>query len=538
MCSPTRSDMTLLGSRGPRDDEMLTDGALGIVRMLHHKFDDARRALLLARETRTFGPDGPDFLPETASVREDDTWRVAGAGPGLEDRRVEITGPVDRKMTINAMNSGARCWLADFEDATSPTWRNIVDGQVNLHDAVSRVIEHEENGKTYRLAADRELATIVVRPRGLHLDERHVRVNGRPVSAALFDFGVYLHHNAHRLVAQGLGPYFYLPKLESHLEARWWDDVFTCAERWAGLPHGTIRATVLIETLPAAFEMEEILHELRDHAAGLNAGRWDYIFSTIKVLGAERDHVLPDRTDVTMSVPHMRAYTELLVRTCHRRGAHAIGGMAALIPGRDPATNERAFAAVRADKDREAADGFDGSWVAHPGLVATCDDAFSAVLGDHPHQLDRTREDVDVAAGDLLATGKTGGAVTASGLRTNVAVLLGYLSSWLEGRGAVAINGLMEDAATAEISRCQIWQWIRHEVPIDDGGVVTRRLVGDVLERELIPYALEEGIGSAEADARTSVLRDLVVRTALAEDLPPFLTSIAYAEHLVEAAAR
>ncbi|NEN77267.1 malate synthase A [Nocardioides zeae] len=520
--------MQLLGSVGERDHEMLTDGALGMVRMLHHKFDDTRRALLAARASRDPGT-VPDFLVETASIREDETWRVAGAGPGLEDRRVEITGPVDRKMTINAMNSGACCWLADFEDATSPTWRNIIDGQVNLHDAVSRVISLEQAGRTYRLAEDRRLATIIVRPRGLHLDERNVRIKGMPVAGALVDFGIFLHHNAKRLVAQGLGPYFYLPKLESHLEARWWDEVFTSAERWLGLDHGTIRATVLIETLPAAFEMEEILYELRDHAAGLNAGRWDYIFSTIKTLGDNPSYVLPDRSAITMTVPHMRAYTELLVRTCHKRGAHAIGGMAALIPSRDPAENERAFAAVRADKDREAADGFDGSWVAHPGLVATCDDAFSTVLGERPNQLDRLRDDVDVTAEDLLAIGKISGAVTEQGIRTNVTVMLGYTSAWLDGRGAVGINGLMEDAATAEISRSQLWQWIRHAVPIaDTTSVVTRELVESLLQTELEQY-----------DApRARVLYDLFVRTTLADELPDFLTSIAYREQLLEEAVR
>ena len=401
---------------------------------------------------------------------------MAGAGPGLEDRRVEITGPVDRKMTINALNSGAQGWLADFEDATSPSWRNVVDGQLNLHDAVSRVIEHEENSKRYVLE-DGPLATIIVRPRGLHLDEEHLRIKGAPIAGALFDFGLYVHHNARRLIEQGTGPYFYLPKLESHLEARWWDDVFTRTEQWLRIPHGTIRATVLIETLPAAFEMEEILYELRDHAAGLNAGRWDYIFSTIKNLGADPAYVLPDRADVTMTVPFMRAYTELLVKTCHRRGAHAIGGMA----------------------------------------------------------VDRQRDDVEVSAADLLDVAATPGEVTAQGLRANVSVLVRYVDAWLDGRGAVGLDGLMEDAATAEISRCQLWQWCRHATPIDGGGVVTRFRVAALLEQEL--DALEQ---AGRPPERIEALRHVVRRGALGDDLPAFLTDDAYRRFLVtreEAAA-
>ncbi|WP_286690758.1 malate synthase A [Aeromicrobium sp. REDSEA-S38_B2] len=537
MCAPTRNDMQLLGPVGPRDHEVFSDGGLGILRMLHDRFDGRRRELLRLRRDRDLaaGPGGrPDFLPETAGVREDPSWRVAGAGPGLEDRRVEITGPVDRKMTINALNSGAQGWLADFEDATSPSWRNVVDGQLNLHDAVSRVIEHEENSKRYVLE-DGPLATIIVRPRGLHLDEEHLRIKGAPIAGALFDFGLYVHHNARRLIEQGTGPYFYLPKLESHLEARWWDDVFTRTEQWLRIPHGTIRATVLIETLPAAFEMEEILYELRDHAAGLNAGRWDYIFSTIKNLGADPAYVLPDRADVTMTVPFMRAYTELLVKTCHRRGAHAIGGMAAVIPSRDEDRNRDALAKVRADKEREAAAGYDGSWVAHPGLVATCRDAFTEVLGDRPNQVDRQRDDVEVSAADLLDVAATPGEVTAQGLRANVSVLVRYVDAWLDGRGAVGLDGLMEDAATAEISRCQLWQWCRHATPIDGGGVVTRFRVAALLEQEL--DALEQ---AGRPPERIEALRHVVRRGALGDDLPAFLTDDAYRRFLVtreEAAA-
>ncbi|MFT4187794.1 MAG: malate synthase A [Aeromicrobium sp.] len=524
----TRNDMELLGPEGPRDAEMLTDGALGFLRLLHCRFDEPRRELLRARAERD-PVEAFAFSPETAAIREDRTWRVAGAGPGLEDRRVEITGPVDRKMTINALNSGARCWLADFEDATAPTWRNVIEGQINLHDAISRVISHEENGKQYRLKEDQRLATIIVRPRGLHLAERHVLIQGRPVAGALFDFAVYMHHNARRLIAQGAGPYFYLPKLESHLEARWWDEVFTLAERWYGLPHGTIRATVLIETFPAAFRMEEILYELRDHMAGLNAGRWDYIFSAIKNVGGDPANVFPDRVAVTMTVPFMRAYTELLVSTCHQRGAHAIGGMAAVIPAKDPAANEAALAKVKADKEREAGDGFDGSWVAHPGLVQTCVDAFTAAFGDAPNQLDKLREDVAVTAEQLRDIAATPGEVTTEGVRANVSVLIRYVNAWLDGLGAVGLDGLMEDAATAEISRCQLWQWSKHGVRTSDGTAVTPFHIAKVLENELSKEAAASGLSEERVDA----LRELVRFGCLGDELPEFLTNRAYDDHLV-----
>ncbi len=526
MCAPTRADMSITAPLGPRDKEILSDGGLGILRMLHTKFDDRRRALLAARAART---GVPEFLPETASVRSDPHWRVAPPAPGLENRRVEITGPVDRKMTINALNSGASCWMADFEDATSPSWRNAMDGQINLHDAISGTISHEANGKRYAVTAE-STPTIVARPRGLHLDERHVLVNGRPVSASLFDFGLYVHHNAARLIARGSGPYFYLPKLESHLEARWWNDVFTRTEQWLRIPAGSIRATVLIETFPAAFEMEEILFELRDHAAGLNAGRWDYIFSVIKTLGTDPEYVLPDRADVTMTVPFMKAYTELLVATCHRRGAMAIGGMAAVIPSKDAKANAAALGKVAADKNREANAGFDGSWVAHPGLIETCRREFDAVLGDRPNQLDRLREDVDVTASDLLAIGKTPGTVTAAGLRANVSVLVRYLDAWLDGLGAVALDGLMEDAATAEISRCQLWQWIQHGTVTDQHRPVTAFMVTQLLEQELglLAHSKPEAAGE-----RVDALRDLVRTGCLGPVLPPFITTIAYERHLV-----
>jgi malate synthase len=522
----------ITGPMRERYDEILDQKALDFLLALDSEFAARRVALLdtrRARRARYAAGQLPGFLPETAAVRDDPTWRVAPPAPGLVDRRVEITGPTDRKMTVNALNSGARVWLADFEDATSPTWDNIVGGQLNLLDAVLRRIDFTDpRGKRYALGA--EPATIVVRPRGWHLVEKHIVVDGRPISASLVDFGLYLLHCAQLQLDAGLGPYFYLPKLECHREARLWNDVFVFAQRHLGLPQGTIRATTLIETVTAAFEMEEILYELREHSAGLNAGRWDYIFSTIKNLGHRDDFVLPDRSDVTMTVPFMRAYTDLLVRTCHRRGAHAIGGMAAFIPTKDPRTNETALARVRADKEREAADGFDGSWVAHPGLVPVCRDAFDAVLGDRPHQLDRLRAEVGVTADDLLAVDRTPGRVTEAGVRANVSVALRYLDGWLAGTGAAAIDDLMEDAATAEIARCQLWQWIRHGTPLAEGGRVSAELVESVLDGEVTRLRA----GRADADARRlDAAATVLARNTLVEDLPAFFTTGAYAEHLV-----
>ncbi|MDX6698115.1 MAG: malate synthase [Solirubrobacteraceae bacterium] len=456
-------DVEIAGALGPRFDEVLTAPALDLVALLHDEFDDRRRELLGAREERQARLDAGetlDFASETAEVREGD-WAVAPAPPALAGRRVEITGPTDRKMVINALNSGAAGFMADFEDANSPTWANMVGGQVNLLDAVRGTIAHADGDREYRLGDDP--ATLHVRPRGWHLPERHLRVEGEPVSGALFDFALFLFHNAGELLERGAGPFFYLPKLESRHEAALWDDVFVAAQEALGLDRGTIRATILVETLPAAFEMDEILWALRDHATGLNAGRWDYIFSAIKRFRTRPEFVLPDRSQVTMTVPFMRAYTELLVRTAHRRGAHAIGGMAAVIPSRrDPEANARAYAAVREDKRREAGDGFDGTWVAHPDSVPVAREAFDAVLGDRPNQLDRRREDVSVGAADLLAIPDTPGRPTAAGLRANVEVGVAYVDSWLRGQGAAAIGGLMEDAATAEISRGQVWQWVRH----------------------------------------------------------------------------
>jgi malate synthase len=511
--------------------EILTPPALAFLNQLHRRFAGRRADLLGARQRRrqqiAAGID-LDFLPETRHIREDDSWRVPPPAPGLDDRRVEITGPTDRKMTINALNSGAKVWLADFEDANTPHFANVIDGQANLYDAIRRQIDYTSpDGKRYELAA--ETATIVMRPRGWHLTEKHLTVDGDVMVASLVDFGLYFFHNARELVARGVGPYFYLPKLESHLEARLWRDVFVFAEDFCGLPRGTIRATVLIETIPAAFEMDEILYELRDHSAGLNAGRWDYIFSLIKNFRTRGSaYVLPDRSAVTMTVPFMRAYTELLVSTCHRRGAHAIGGMSAFIPAKDPAANEEAFAQVRADKEREARDGFDGSWVAHPGMVDVVREVFDGVLGDQPNQIDRRRDDVHVGAADLVDIAATPGDITEAGLRKNVAVALRYLESWLGGRGAVGIFGLMEDAATAEISRSQIWQWIHAESKLPDGTIISRRMVEQIVAEEAAKLMAEVG-GDIRRGRRVQQARVLFEEVALGPDFPTFLTIPAYA---------
>ncbi|MEU6233930.1 malate synthase A [Kitasatospora sp. NPDC047058] len=534
MTQPSRIE--ILGAHEDRFDEILTPEALAFLARLHDRFAGRRTELLAERDRRaaTLADGGTlDFLPETRAVREDSSWRVAGAGPGLVDRRVEITGPPERRMTVNALNSGAKVWLADFEDATSPTWHNLVTGQLNLIDAVERQIDDTTpEGKRYYIGNDP--ATIVVRPRGWHLDEQHLLVDGRPAVGALVDFGLYLFHCGRPQIAAGSGPYFYLPKLENHLEARLWNDVFTFAQEELGIPHGTVRATVLIETITAAFEMDEILYELREHAAGLNAGRWDYLFSLIKNFAHHGPRfVLPDRATLTMTQPFMRAYTDLLVRTCHRRGAHAIGGMAAAIPQRDPGANEAALTKVRVDKEREAGDGFDGSWVAHPALVATCRTAFDDILGDRPNQLDRTREDVEVTAADLLGVQRlSAGLPTEQGLHANVAVALRYLVAWLGGTGAVAVFGLMEDVATAEIARCQLWQWQHHCTRLTGGSLATPDLVRRLIDRERATL-LTEGTDPALLDDAVRILED----TALSTDLPAFLTTEAYARHLVRTAA-
>jgi malate synthase len=505
-------------------EAILSPEALSFVATLHHRFNPRRQELLRAREERQAAIDMGaklEFLPETRSVR-DAHWQVAPAPSDLLDRRVEITGPCDRKMVINALNSGAKVFMADLEDASSPTWSNVVDGQKNLYDAVRRTISFQNpDGREYALNA--ETATLLVRPRGWHLDERHMTVDGESVSGSLFDFGLYFFHNAQELIERGSGPYFYLPKLQGHREARLWNDVFTYAQDALGIPGGTVRATVLIETLPAAFEMDEILYELRDHASGLNAGRWDYIFSAIKTFRARKGEVLPDRAQITMTVPFMRDYTQLLVKTCHRRGAHAIGGMAAFIPSRrDAAVNEMAFAKVREDKEREAGDGFDGTWVAHPGLVPVALEIFDRVLGDRPHQKERQRDDVQVESAQLTDFAVPGGQITEAGLRANVSVTLQYINSWLQGTGAAAINNLMEDAATAEISRAQLWQWIHNGATTEDGEPITRERYAQILDEELNQLG---GAGSGRFREAAEILDGLVVT----EEFAPFLTIPAYA---------
>jgi malate synthase len=518
-------DIQVLGGSVERSEEILTPEALEFLAGLHERFAGRRDELLAARTRRREEASRSgrlDFLAETRAVREDNDWHVAPAPVDLQDRRVEITGPTERKMAINALNSGAKVWLADLEDANTPHWHNVVSGQVNLADAVRGTIAFSSpEGKEYALKPDVKHAVIVMRPRGWHLDERHITVDGEPAVGALVDFGLYFFHNARALLDKGSGPYFYLPKMESHLEARLWNDVFTHAQEALGVPHGTVRATVLIETIPAAFEMEEILYELRDHASGLNAGRWDYLFSIIKYFrDAGADFVLPDRNDVTMTAPFMRAYTELLVRTCHKRGAFAMGGMAAFIPNRrDPEVTESALAKVHEDKRREAADGFDGSWVAHPDLVPICDEEFTKVLGEKPNQLDRLRADVSVTAEQLLDVKATPGQASAGGLRAAVDVGVRYLASWLGGNGAAAIHNLMEDAATAEISRSQVWQWVRNEVKLDNGTTVTSDQV-----RQLLAEIRGELAGTPHLDLAC----ELFEQVALADEYPDFLTLPAY----------
>ncbi|MDX2564710.1 malate synthase A [Streptomyces sp. TX20-6-3] len=539
MSAPAPSPLAVVDAEPlPRQEEVLTEAALAFVAELHRRFTPRRDELLARRAERRAEiarTSTLDFLPETAAIRADDSWKVAPAPAALNDRRVEITGPTDRKMTINALNSGARVWLADFEDASAPTWENVVLGQLNLIDAYARKIDFTDprSGKSYALKPAGELATVVMRPRGWHLEERHLTFDGRPVPGALVDFGLYFFHNAQRLIDLGKGPYFYLPKTESHLEARLWNEIFVFAQDYVGIPQGTVRATVLIETITAAYEMEEILYELRDHAAGLNAGRWDYLFSIVKNFrdgGAK--FVLPDRNAVTMTAPFMRAYTELLVRTCHKRGAHAIGGMAAFIPSRkDADVNKVAFEKVKADKDREAGDGFDGSWVAHPDLVPIAMASFDAVLGEKPNQKDRLREDVSVAAGDLIAIDSLDARPTYAGLVSAVQVGTRYIEAWLRGLGAVAIFNLMEDAATAEISRSQIWQWINAGVVFENGEKATPELARKVAAEELT--AIREEIGEeAFAAGKWQQAHDLLLHVSLDADYADFLTLPAY-EQLV-----
>lgn len=535
MSAPAQSPLAIVDAEPlPRQEEVLTDAALAFVAELHRLFTPRRDELLTRRSERRAEiarTSTLDFLPETAAIRADDSWKVAPAPAALNDRRVEITGPTDRKMTINALNSGAKVWLADFEDASAPTWENVVLGQVNLIDAYERNIDFtdDRSGKSYALKDADELATAVVRPRGWHLDERHLQLDGESVPGALVDFGLYFFHNAKRLIELGKGPYFYLPKTESYLEARLWNDIFVFAQDYVGIPQGTVRATVLIETITAAYEMEEILYELRDHASGLNAGRWDYLFSIVKNFrdGGSK-FVLPDRNLVTMTAPFMRAYTELLVRTCHKRGAHAIGGMAAFIPSRkDAEVNKVAFEKVKNDKDREAGDGFDGSWVAHPDLVPIAMKSFDAVLGDKPNQKERLREDVSVAAGDLIAIDSLDAKPTYDGLINAIQVGIRYIEAWLRGLGAVAIFNLMEDAATAEISRSQIWQWINAGVVFENGQSATADLAREVAATELAAIRAEIG-EEAFAAGKWQQAHDLLLQVSLDADYADFLTLPAY----------
>ena len=526
------SGIEMAGPAGSRYDEILTPEALDLVALLHRELGQRRRDLLGARTRRQdeLSAGGTlDFLTSTEAIRSDTSWRVAPPAPGLIDRRVEITGPTDKKMTINALNSGAKVWLADFEDANTPLWDNMITGQLNLKDALDRTIDFtSDEGKSYQLRPDSELATIVVRPRGWHLPEKHLLVDGQRASGSLVDFALYFTHCARRQLEKGKGPYFYLAKMESHLEARLWNDAFVLAQDALGIPQGTIRATVLIETIPAAFEMQEILYELREHSAGLNAGRWDYLFSIIKKFRTRgSDFVLPERNSVTMTAPMMRAYTELLVKTCHARGAHAMGGMAAFIPSRrDPEVNERALAKVREDKTRESGDGFDGSWVAHPDLVPVCREIFDRVLGDAPNQLSKQRDDVHVTAAQLLDVKDTPGEITEAGLRNNISVGLQYLANWLAGNGAVAIFNLMEDAATAEISRSQIWQWLHNDIKLADGPTVTRDLAERIIGEELA--TIKTQLGGAYEEGQYEQATSLFTEVALADEYVDFLTLPAY----------
>ncbi len=529
----TIAGLEILGPIKPGYEEILTPEALAFLAELEGRFGAERLRLLDVRTKRQALLDAgekPDFLPETRAIREAD-WTIAPLPHDLLDRRVEITGPVDRKMVINALNSGASVFMADFEDATCPSWANQLDGQINLRDAVRRTIAFDDpaTGRKYRL--NDRTAVLMVRPRGWHLEERHVRMDGEPVSGALFDFALHAFHNARALLERGSGPYFYLPKLESHFEARLWNEVFTLAEDYLSIPHGSIKATVLVETILAAFEMDEILYELRDHSAGLNCGRWDYIFSVIKKFRNDPAAVLPDRAGITMDVPFLRSYSLLAIRTAHRRGAPAIGGMAAYIPVKDDqAANEAAFSRVRADKEREAADGHDGTWVAHPGLVPVAREVFDAYM-PNPNQIDRKRGEVAAAAADLLAVPQ--GPRTEAGLRQNVAVGIGYIAAWLGGAGCVPLFNLMEDAATAEISRSQVWQWLRHGAALDDGRAVTLELVDRIIAEELAAWkARPAPAGAAAWDEAAALFRDLVAR----RDFVEFLTLPAYDRILAQGA--
>jgi malate synthase len=530
LTTSSAASVEVRGARLPRFDDVLTPAALEFIARLHREFNPTRQTLLAARherQTRFDAGELPDFLPETRHIREGD-WKVAPVTtPDLQQRWVELTGPTDRKMLINALNSGADVYMADFEDANTPNWQNMVEGQINLIDAVERTISFENpDGRTYRL--DEKTATLLVRPRGWHLPEKHVLVDGEPIAGALFDFGLYFFHNARRVLERGSAPYFYLPKLEGHREARLWNDVFEFAQDALGVARGTIKATVLLEVVTSAYEMDEILYELRDHSAGLNAGRWDYIFSIIKKFNSRPDFLLPDRVQISMTVPFMRAYTELLVKTCHRRGAFAMGGMAAFIPSRrDPKVNEVALPKVREDKIRESHDGFDGTWVAHPDLVPVAREVFAEYMGDRANQLDRQRPEVSVTSQQLLDLRVPSGEITEAGLRGNISIGIQYIESWLRGTGAAAIFNLMEDAATAEISRSQVWQWLHHGATLSNGQRVTPELVKRLEEEELAKIR-QSHASDASSTSRLVEARGLFDEVALSEQFVEFLTLPAY----------
>ncbi|CAI8691468.1 malate synthase A [Burkholderia pyrrocinia] len=519
--------MTITGEIKPGYEAILTPDALALVAALHRAFEPRRQALLQARAERTKRLDAgerPDFLADTRAIREGD-WKVAPLPADLQCRRVEITGPVERKMIINALNSGADSYMTDFEDSNAPSWTNQIDGQINLKDAIRRTISLEQNGKSYQL--NDKVATLIVRPRGWHLDEKHVTVDGQRVSGGIFDFALFLFHNAKELIARGSGPYFYLPKMESHLEARLWNDIFVAAQEQVGIPRGTIRATVLIETILAAFEMDEILYELREHSSGLNAGRWDYIFSAIKKFKNDRNFCLADRSKITMTVPFMRAYALLLLKTCHKRNAPAIGGMSALIPIKnDPEANDKAMGGVRSDKQRDATDGYDGGWVAHPGLVPIAMEEFVKVLGDKPNQIAKQRDDVQIEGKNLLDF-QPEAPITEAGLRNNINVGIHYLGAWLDGNGCVPIHNLMEDAATAEISRSQVWQWIRSPKGVlDDGRKVTADLVREYAKVELDNVKRSVG-GNTQPYERAAAIFE---QMSTSEGFTEFLTLPLYEE--------
>ncbi|MCD8497569.1 MAG: malate synthase A [Alphaproteobacteria bacterium] len=529
--SSTSPKVTIRGTENPLTAAILTPEALAFLAALHTNFNARRLELLKARTARQKEFDAgklPDFLPETKSVREGD-WKVSPPPADLQDRRVEITGPVDAKMIINALNSGAKCFMADFEDASSPTWANMIEGQKNVQSALRRTLTCTVGGKAYALDPDEsKLAKLLVRPRGLHLPEKHLECEGEALSGSFTDFGLFIFHNLDEFKTRAKGLYFYIPKLESHLEARLWNDVFTFAEDALSLPRGTIRCTVLIETITAAFEMDEILYELRDHSVGLNAGRWDYIFSAIKKFRKHPGMVLPDRGFVNMTVPFMKAYAELLVKTCHKRGTFAMGGMAAFIPSRrDPAINEKAFAAVTADKKRESEAGFDGTWVAHPDLIPLAQEQFDKVLGDQPNQISKQRPDVSATAADLLNLSATPGQVTLEGARLNVNVAIQYITYWLHGTGAAAIHNLMEDAATAEISRAQLWQWRVNGVKLSNGEIFTADIYKQLADEELNTLRNEynpQTVNFDKLEQAKAILDDLV----LSDDFEEFLTLPAY----------